>query len=155
MRFLEECQCHGQVMIVTNAETGWVELSAKRFIPRVLDALEKHGIEVLSARSTYEPEYPGSPFDWKAQAFLERVSSKYGSEEAMEHMNLISVGDSVSERDAAHFVGGRTQTEAKVKTVKFVERPDIEQLRRQLMLLTNNLGEICQHPGSFDVNLMC
>merc|ERR1719160_1844633 len=42
----------GQVIIITNGEKGWVELSCSKFLPGVLPLLE--GIKILSARSTYE-----------------------------------------------------------------------------------------------------
>jgi len=56
---------HGNVIIITNAETGWVELSCKKFMPRVLPFLEK--LRVLSARSAFEALYPESPSDWKVR----------------------------------------------------------------------------------------
>jgi hypothetical protein len=55
----------GPVVIITNAETGWVELSCKKFMPRVLPFLA--GVKVLSARSTFESLYPDSPADWKVR----------------------------------------------------------------------------------------
>lgn len=54
---------HGTCIIITNAETGWVELSCKKFMPKVLPCLTK--IRVLSARSNFESLYPDSPSDWK------------------------------------------------------------------------------------------
>jgi hypothetical protein len=63
-------QC-GTVVIITNAETGWVELSAQRFMPRVAPLLAS--ICVFSARSTYEPMYPNDPLQWKVAAFKQLV----------------------------------------------------------------------------------
>ncbi len=54
---------HGNVLIITNAETGWVELSCKKFMPRVQPYLQN--LRVLSARSAFEALYPDSPSDWK------------------------------------------------------------------------------------------
>ena len=142
-------------MIVTNAEAGWVELSATRFMPGLMKTLKRYNTEILSARSAYEPKYPGDIMSWKAHAFMERVSAKYDTPEALSKLNLVSVGDSISEREAAHHVSTETGAKGRVKTVKFVENPDIEQMRRQLMLLTTYLPEICTHPGTFDVNLIC
>ena len=51
LRFIEECQTHGTMVIVTNAETGWVQLSGKRFLPRVLDALMKYHVGALRVRA--------------------------------------------------------------------------------------------------------
>jgi hypothetical protein len=63
----------GKVMIITNAETGWVELSAKRFMPEVLPLLPE--LDVFSARSNFESLSPDSPSDWKV---CSPASSLYG-----------------------------------------------------------------------------
>ena len=55
---------YGEVHIVTNAETGWVQLSAAKFIPAVVPLL--HRVSILSARSTYEGRYPDAPLKWKS-----------------------------------------------------------------------------------------
>ncbi len=57
----------GEVIIITNAEMGWVELSAKKFIPGVVGLLEH--VHILSARTTYEAMYPDSPLKWKVHFF--------------------------------------------------------------------------------------
>lgn len=60
---LKRAQQFGKVMIITNAETGWVELSCKRFIPEVLPHLAD--LDVFSARSNFESLAPDSPSEWK------------------------------------------------------------------------------------------
>merc|ERR1719379_3057192 len=42
----------GTVVLVTNAERGWIELSCQKFLPPLRASLE--GVKLLSARSTYE-----------------------------------------------------------------------------------------------------
>jgi hypothetical protein len=148
---LDTCQQHGTVLLVTNAETGWVELSSERFMPTVIGELHKRGIKVVSARSAYESRFPNSPVDWKQEAFVSEVDILCSATDAI---NLVSIGDSVNERNAAHHVGVRYGN-GNIKTVKFVERPDIDQIRRQLSLVASNLQDISMHEGSFDVNLVC
>lgn len=60
---LKRAQLFGKVMIITNAETGWVELSAKRFMPEVVPYLAD--LDVFSARSHFEALAPDSPSEWK------------------------------------------------------------------------------------------
>ena len=50
----------GRVHIITNAENGWVQLSAQKFIPGVLPLLGTK-VKVVSARSSYESMFPVSP----------------------------------------------------------------------------------------------
>jgi len=154
INLLEICSTRGHVVIVTNAETGWVELSGKRFVPRVLECLQRLQLPIISARSTYEARYPGSPADWKTAAFIEQVAH---AAELAPSVELMSIGDSLHEREAAHQVGARFADGdvASVKTVKMVERPTVEQLRRQLSLNSTNLNDMLDEPHSFDVNLVC
>lgn len=151
IRLLDTCQQHGTVLLVTNAETGWVELSSARFMPSVIDAIKARDIKIVSARSCYDGPFPNSPVDWKQTAFLSQVGMLCDKTDAV---NLVSIGDSLNERTAAHHVGGQYES-GSIKTVKFVERPDIDQIRRQLSLVASNLGDIAMHDGSFDVNLVC
>jgi hypothetical protein len=59
----------GKTYIVTNAAEGWVELSARRFMPKVNAELKD--IEIISARTRYEKLYPRNYQKWKVEAFLE------------------------------------------------------------------------------------
>ena len=63
---LERALEFGHVTIITNAETGWVELSARKFMPGVLNVLQR--VHVMSARSAFERLSPDNPGDWKVSA---------------------------------------------------------------------------------------
>uniref|UniRef100_A0A7S0XME3 Uncharacterized protein n=1 Tax=Erythrolobus madagascarensis TaxID=708628 RepID=A0A7S0XME3_9RHOD len=148
---IEAAMKKGGVMVITNAETGWVELSGARFMPRLLEFIQAQRIAVISARSTYEPEFPGNPSDWKIQAFTHEIGLQFP---LMDGLNILSLGDGVSERDASHAVA-LTLPMSRVKTVKYIERPTIEQLQKQVSLVHSSFNELYQHDGSFDVNLAC
>jgi len=157
---------YGTVNIVTNAEVGWVELSAQKFMPSVLPLLQK--VNVLSARSTFEPAYPEAPLKWKYYAFHDRLRSVFGdscmdsraaeADIAMQHVahemkrNIVSFGDSHVEREAIRAVT-RGVLGWRCKSVKFAERPTVEQLRRQLELVTNCFHYIATHPADLDLQL--
>lgn len=145
---LELALSYGHVFIVTNAETGWVQLSAQKFIPGVLPILEK--VNILSARSTYEPMHPESPLKWKYYAFQERIASVCPDHTM--HKNVLSFGDSHVEREAVRAVT-RGLPNSKTKSVKFAERPSMEQLRRQIELVTNCFQYIHSHDGDLDLQL--
>jgi len=135
----------GEVHVVTNAETGWVQLSAKKFLPGVMPVLEQ--VKVISARSTYETMFPEAPVKWKFCAFQERLYSDTKSPK-----NVISFGDSHVEREAVRAVT-RGLPSTKTKSVKFAEKPSMEQLRRQLELVTNCFQYIHSHEGDLDLQL--
>ena len=57
----------GKTYIVTNAAEGWVQFSSKKYMPKVYEALKD--VEVISARSLFEMQFPGDSYEWKMQAF--------------------------------------------------------------------------------------
>jgi hypothetical protein len=151
-QLLTLAQSYGSVHIVTNAETGWVQLSAQKFMPGLVPLLSR--VSILSARSTFEPAHPDAPLKWKFFAFQEKLASHYSSEyKSMSgKKNVISFGDSHVEREAVRAVT-RGMAATKCKSVKFAERPSTEQLRRQLELVTNCFHYIHQHDGDLDLQL--
>ncbi|KAA8499271.1 hypothetical protein FVE85_6856 [Porphyridium purpureum] len=148
---IEEAILKGKVMLITNAETGWVELSGGRFVPKLLAFIQAKNIAVVSARSTYEADFPFNPSDWKIQAFTHEIGLQFP---LMDGLNILSLGDGMSERDASHAVATSLPL-SRVKTVKYIERPTIEQLQRQVSLVHSSFSELYKHDGSFDVNLVC
>jgi len=148
---LTMAMAYGSVHIVTNAETGWVQLSAQKFMPSVVPFLSR--VNVLSARSTYEPAHPDSPLKWKFFAFQEKLASHFNADyKAGSKKNVISFGDSHVEREAVRAVT-RGMPSTRCKSVKFAERPSMEQLRRQLELVTNCFHYIHHHDGDLDLQL--
>jgi len=173
LRALEQAVCsllrlalsYGHVNIVTNAETGWVELSAQKFMPAVLPLLSQ--VTVLSARSTFEPAHPDAPLKWKFYAFHERLRAAFGAgcmdgrvaegitaDASGSEMkkNIASFGDSHVEREAIRAVT-RGVAGWRCKSVKFAERPTVEQLRRQLELVSNCFHYIMTHTAELDLQL--
>jgi len=142
-------QC-GHVHIVTNAETGWVQLSAQKFMPGLVPLLNK--VKIISARSTFENVHPNAPVKWKYCAFQDALSGIFGGLETKTPKNVISFGDSHVEREAVRAVT-RGVPNIKTKSVKFAERPSMEQLRRQIELVTNCFNYIYQHDGDLDLQL--
>jgi len=139
---------YGSVSIITNAESGWVQLSAAKFIPAVLPILNQ--VSILSARSTFEGRYPESPLKWKFYAFQEKLQPSFN--QAKKLKNILSFGDSHVEREAVRAVT-RGAPNTRTKSVKFAERPSMEQLRRQIELVTNCFQYIHNHEGDLDLQL--
>lgn len=151
IKILQEALRYGIVKLITNAEQGWVELSGHRFMPRLTKFLKDSDIKIVSARTTYEADIPGSPSGWKTAAFAAEV---YESFPDVSQINVLVLGDSLSEREAAHALAHRLPT-ACIKSVKLVEHPDVTQLQRQITLLHGSFRDLREHYGSFDVNLTC
>ena len=156
---LIEAQQHGQIVIVTNAESGWITLTAQKFMPRLGQLLESY--PMISARSTYEPLGILNPYQWKLRAFESVVHEHYtSSPQVVIGKNILSIGDSTHERDAVHQVCKTssvllTASSMYPKSVKFMERPDVAQLTRQHHLIRESLHKIVYHVGTLDLCIQC
>jgi len=138
----------GAVVVVTNAETGWVQLSAQKFLPAVVPLLSK--LKIISARSTYEGSHPENPLKWKFHAFQDHVSATFGESKCVKH--VVSFGDSNVEREAVRAVT-RNITNCRTKSVKFAETPSLRELIRELQLVTNCMSYVVTHDGDLDLQL--
>ena len=107
---------------MTNAAEGWVELSAKRFLPKV-DKEIATDVTIISARARYEKLFPRNYQKWKVEAFLE--TRRDMDEQAI--TNLIALGDNVFEIEAAYILGAQYKN-AFIKTVKFRQSPSTGEL---------------------------
>lgn len=145
---IEKALSRGMVNIVTNAETGWVELSAKKFVPGVIPFLQQ--VNVFSARSLYEYRFPNSPLLWKFHCFKERLDLILKNEHKWK--NIISMGDSHVEREAIRSVSNE-YLNIHTKSIKFSDRPSQDQLKKQIELIIKCFDHICNFNGPLDLQL--
>jgi len=148
-KVLTRAASFGTVCIVTNAESGWVERSAEKFMPNVAPLLSK--LQILSARTMYEVKHPDKPVEWKVCAFQSALKT-FVSTGSFDKSHVISFGDSNVEREAVRTAAGSLMNN-RTKTVKFAEHPTIEQLKRQLELVHNCIHYLCSHDGDLDLQL--
>jgi hypothetical protein len=141
---LQVLKLYGRVMIVTNAETGWVELTCAKFLPGLLPEVAE--LPRVSARSEYEPRGFLGPAAWKTEAFAVQMQRHFGDAEP----NVLSVGDANHERIAVQRAAKRFDVEA--KSIKFIEKPDLEMLSREHTLLQEHFSHL-QSVDSLDVRL--
>ena len=138
------------VHVVTNAETGWVQLSAAKFLPLTFAVLAR--CKIVSARSNYESLFPDSPLKWKYCAFQQQISAAGGGGSLSLPRSVISLGDSNVEREAVR-AATRGMSHTHCKSVKFSERTDCVQLRRQVELVTRCFAYIVSHDAELDLQL--
>jgi len=131
----------GETFIVTNAEDGWVWETARRFTPGCLGLLMQ--VPIISARNKFQNRFPGDGFAWKHETF----SEIFGSRRLTHGMNLIVLGDSDFEIQAARTSTCRMSVDSlRVKTVKFKEAPTCEELCSQLKRMAQELPSIVNDP---------
>lgn len=151
-RCLTAASKFGRVIIITNAEHGWVEYSTRRFMPRLLPFIET--MHVVSARTSYEKFYPSAPLCWKAAAFAHEANQLFGTLRnpgGHVHREIISFGDSNEERTAVKIAA--RQLGALSKSIKFVDMPSPEQLSKQVETVTGWLDSLSKHPSELDLML--
>lgn len=152
---LRAAKKHGTVVLVTNAERGWIELSCQKFLPTLVPSLEN--LKLLSARTTYESPARPSPCDWKLCAFESEIGRVFGQDALASHQqrkNIFSLGDSIHEREAL-FRATASLPNCRSKSLKFMERPDIDQLCKQHSLIAGCFERLVHHDGRLDMCIRC
>lgn len=177
LALLAVCRAHGQVMIITNAASGWVEDSGKHLLPAVLSYLQEHSIPIISAqhewyqhRQLYHRQFYSllhDPAQWKPASFATHVIAagralqdgdrSVGSWDGERKLNLISIGDSAFERMAAQALMQRPSSSRYVafcKTVKFDDNPHFSRLRVQIQSIAAALPALATATTSMDLDMM-
>lgn len=154
-RTMSVARRHGTVVLVTNAERGWIELSCRKFLPALLPLLE--GVKIVSARTSYEGLQCSSPLQWKLSAFAAEITNHFGSKvlaDTSSRKNVFSFGDSLHEREAL-MVATSALPSCRTKALKFVERPDISQILKQHELILGCFERIVHYDGDLDLCIKC
>jgi len=94
-------------------------------------------VNIVSARGEYEKKFPGDSRQWKILAFLETLNNL----DITLVTNLICLGDSVIEMEAAHILASKFN-KAFIKTIKFREAPKPDELIKQLELVNEQFDKI-------------
>eukprot|EP00929_Paragymnodinium_shiwhaense_P121078 TRINITY_DN93198_c0_g1_i1.p2 TRINITY_DN93198_c0_g1~~TRINITY_DN93198_c0_g1_i1.p2 ORF type:complete len:316 (+),score=62.45 TRINITY_DN93198_c0_g1_i1:244-1191(+) len=139
----QAAQVADKVVIVTNAGEGWVEWSCAEWLPELLPALEN--VEVVSARSMWEPQGVTSPTEWKERTFEQVVDTFFARQPFQNIKNIVCVGDAPYEHEALARVVFKEQSQGnwcRSKSVKFMIQPSVESLTNELQMLQANLEDV-------------
>jgi hypothetical protein len=148
IRLLEDAfKRTNQIYIVTNAETDWVQLSARLFIPAALPVLER--CTIISARSTFEGTCGNKPLAWKFYTFCDCLARM---QPLTRERNVLSFGDSHVEREAIR-AATRGHALTRCKSIKFSECPTCEQLIKQQELVRSCFDYLFHHVEHLDLQL--
>ena len=123
----------GDVYIITNADKKWVENSSKIFYPSISNILKK--IKIISAKNKYQKRYPSRI--WKIKAFINLANNI----DLQKITNIICSGDSAFEIEAARILATKF-TEAFIKTIKFKEKPELDEVFKQIRFVLCQFNKI-------------
>mmetsp|Transcript_74105 Transcript_74105/g.208028 ORF Transcript_74105/g.208028 Transcript_74105/m.208028 type:complete len:243 (+) Transcript_74105:132-860(+) len=147
---LQQALVHGSVVIVTNAVEGWVQDSCRRFMPSLMPMLAQ--LTVISARSSFQPLGVSSPTEWKTLAFANEVRAFCEHAGDQRCCSILAIGDSVHEHSA--LLQSTSEYEGCfAKSLKFAEKPSLQQLVEELRLVEGGLEEIVDFDGDLDVDV--
>jgi hypothetical protein len=138
----------GKVVVITNAEQGWLESTCKKFMPSLVSLMKT--LDIVSARSTYQWQ-TSIASEWKRLAFADEVGF-LKSAVCAEQYNVVSVGDSLHELQALLSVTHATN-QGWGKSMKLMDAPSIEQLIEQHELLAVSFADVVDHQGDLDVEI--
>ena len=136
----------GDVYIITNSSFSWLNYSSDKYFPNLKNILEK--IKMISARDEFENIYPGKNKLWKEKAFL-KLRNEFNNNLVT---NIVCFGDSMIELDAGKTLASQFNNSF-YKTIKFKEKPDFEDLIKQLNLINNKIDYIYSIPKNLSITI--
>lgn len=140
----------GEVIIITNAEHGWIDRSVEQWMPTLSDTVRK--FTRISARSVWEPKGVTSPCSWKSNQFHESILHfKDNRLNKFDAKSVISIGDSPHEREALNRVGNTAAADCTIKSVQLLLRPTLEMLKHQLITLKHALPKVVKWKETLDL----
>jgi hypothetical protein len=136
-KLLKHLKNYGNVTIITNAMTEWINTSSSA-LPKTKKILET--LNIVSARGNYQMTHPNIN-DWKKQAF--KANKRH-------YINIISVGDAHYEYNALIGLYDK-KNDILLKSIKFINEPLHEILIDQLEVLNNIVPDICKMNKHMDL----
>ena len=145
-QILDKALSNGTVFIITNSSDGWIQKSTKLYYPELIPILNK--VNIISARSLYEKKYPNNMEMWKIKAFTD-LPEIYDIDKTV-RTNIVCIGDNDIEikcgKKLAEFFDDYV-----LKTVKFRENPDLDELVKQLNLINIEFMRVLNYPKTLSI----
>merc|ERR1711920_1171568 len=126
-----------------------------RAMPGMYNALGQNRLLGYNSRLTAR-QIDMDPQRWKEVAFEQEIGGFYSRYQHQSWKNVISIGDSVFERDAVkRVVPNRTFTKkrCRTKTLKLFDDPGMEDLIAQVRVVRDILCSMVQYDGDVDIEL--
>lgn len=97
-----------------------------------------------------------APQKWKELAFEQEITGFYSRYQHQSWKNVISIGDSIFERDAVRRVVLNREDSKKrcrTKTAKLLDEPEVDELIAQVRVIHDSLGLMVQYDGNLDIEI--
>jgi len=96
------------------------------------------------------------PQRWKEVVFEQEITGFYSRYDKQSWKNVISIGDSIFERDAVRKVvvnRPSAKKKCRTKTAKLLDEPEIDELIAQVKVIHDALGLMVQYDGNLDIEI--
>jgi hypothetical protein len=97
-----------------------------------------------------------APQKWKEMAFEQEITGFYSRYQHQSWKNVISIGDSIFERDAVRRVvlnRPSAKKKCRTKTAKLLDEPEMHELIAQVRVIHDALGLMVQYDGNLDIEI--
>mmetsp|Transcript_23812 Transcript_23812/g.67788 ORF Transcript_23812/g.67788 Transcript_23812/m.67788 type:complete len:315 (+) Transcript_23812:135-1079(+) len=97
-----------------------------------------------------------APQRWKEVAFEQEINGFYSRYTHQSWKNVISIGDSIFERDALRRVvvtRPSAKKKCRTKTLKLFDDPEVDELIAQVRVVQDVLGMMVQYDGELDIEI--
>lgn len=148
VEILNKVLSKGTVLIITNSGDGWVRSCANFYYPNLIPILDK--ITIISARELYQDKFPTDPIIWKVKTFND-LKQVFNFEKCAVS-NIICIGDDNSEIIAAKKLG-ESFDNCLVKTIKFRDKPNLNDLIKQIILINEQILRVYNYPKSLTIQV--
>lgn len=151
--FIEILDQFGKVVIVTNAQYRWVELSAELFVPKVSSVLKTLSIPIVSAHTRF--------FHLTENCWKKSKQMAFESLNPSQYEQVLSIGDSQAEREAIWAIKDNFAEKFEIqerplfKSVKLIDdhKCTIENMQQQIQVLAMALPSILSDAHDMDLQI--
>lgn len=141
--FIRVLEQHGDIIILTNSEYGWLDVATKH----LWNENPYEHIKRISARDLYSSQINDFTL-WKEYALKEYLDYH------IHYQHIISYGDLVYDRNMVYNTVNKLKRKFLVKTIKLMEHTNIYNMCLQTEILVNSFYEIYDSPKVIDVMIM-
>jgi hypothetical protein len=129
----------GDVIIITNADEGWVQSTCELYLPKLFNIITALGIPIISALKLYKLKTGNEDDKYSEWKY---ITMKHVLEHNDQYNKMVSIGDSDNEKLAALKISKLPDKKhMKIKTIKLTDLPTSSKMVRQhsiiLAILTN------------------
>merc|ERR1719329_1974413 len=125
-------------------------------LPGMYSATGQSKLGGVNARLARQQMDEMAPQRWKELVFEQEISGFYSRYAHQSWKNVISIGDSIFERDAVRRVvlsRPSAKKKCRTKTAKLLDQPEIDELIAQVRVIHDALGLMVQYDGNLDIEI--